>query len=136
MTAAFDITTWRNITKFKFLSMTIYQSDNGTCIDQTTHITTKILEQWFNHGHMTKIVNTPYPTDSTFELELSTDIPLDEETMSKYEMRYHGPFNHTIGKVLHIQQWTQQDINFAVTRLAAFTRNPTKTSFQALEHLM
>ena len=136
LSAAFDITTPKDITTFKFLSMTIYQSDSGTSIDQTTHIATKILEPWFNNGHITKIVNTPYPTDSNFELELSTDTPLDKETLQSYEMKYHGPFNHTVGKLLHIQQWTRQDINFAVTRLAAFTRNPTKIAFHALEHLM
>ena len=81
-------------------------------------------------------MNIPYPTDHNFELDLSSTPSLDNNTLQIYETRYHGPFNHTIGKVLHIQQWMQQDINFAVTRLAAFTRNPTKTSFQALEHLM
>ena len=71
-----------------------------------------------------------------FELDLSTTPALDTDTLQTYETRYHGPFNHSIGKLLHIQQWTRQDINFAVTRLAAFTRNPNKLAFQALEHLM
>lgn len=38
--------------------------------------------------------------------------------------------------MLHIQQWTRADINYAVIRLAAFTRNPNKPAFLALEHLM
>ena len=136
LSAAFDVTTPNDITKFKFLSMTIYQSVDGTSIDQTTHLTTKILEHWFNHGHITKNIHTPYPTDSNFELDLTTDTPLHAETLRTYEMRYHGPFNHTIGKLLHIQQWTRQDINFAVTRLASFIKKPTKHAFHALEHLM
>ena len=133
---AFDVTTPQDITTFKFLSLTIYQSNMGTSIDQTNHIATKILDQWFNNGHLPKIVNTPYPTEHNFELDLSTTPALDADTLQTYETRYHGPFNHTIGKILHIQQWTRQDINFAVTRLAAFTRNPNKLAFQALEHLM
>ena len=43
-----------------------------------------------------------------------------------YETRYHGPFDHTIRKLLHIQQWTRQDISYAVTRLASFTKSPNK----------
>ena len=136
LSAAFDMTTPPDISKFKFLSLTIYQSAHGTSIDQTTHINTKILDQWFNNGHTPKTVNTPYPTDKDFELDLSAAPVLDEDTLQIYETRYHGPFNHTIGKLLHVQQWTRQDINFAVTRLAAFTRNPNKPAFQALEHLL
>ena len=136
ISAAFDITTPPNISKFKFLSMTIYQSKFGTSIDQTTHIATKILDKWFTNGHTPKRVHTPYPTEHTFEFNLSETPPLDDEMLPIYEARYHGPFNHTIGKLLHIQQWTRQDINFAVTRLATFTRNPNKPAFLALEHLM
>ena len=83
-----------------------------------------------------KIVNTPFPTNSTFELDLSQSPHLDDSELEIYEKRFHGPFNHTVGKLLHIQQWTRPDINFAVTRLATFTRCPTKPAFIALEHLM
>ena len=58
------------------------------------------------------------------------------DDLQLYESRYHGPFNHSIGKLLHIQQWTRPDITFSVTRLASFTKNPNKHAFLALEHLM
>ena len=136
LSAAFDMTTPKDISQFKFLSLHKVQSQHGTSIDQTKRITTKILDQWFQQGHPTKIVNTPYPTDNNFELDLTTAPSLDSETLQQYETRYHGPFNHALGKILHIQQWTRHDINFAVTRLAAFTKNPNKLAFHALEHLM
>ena len=136
LSSAFDITTPSDITKLKFLSLTIYQSPQGTSIDQTHHITSKILSSWFDNGHSTKITNSPFPTDSTFEYDLSQSPPLTDDDLLKYESRYHGAFNHSIGKLLHIQQWTRFDINYAVTRLASFTRNPNKYAFIALEHLM
>ena len=136
LSAAFDMTTPKDISQFKFLSLHIVQSQHGTSIDQTNHITTKILDHWFQQGYPTKIVNTPYPTDNNFELDLTTAPSLNSDTLHQYETRYHGPFNHTLGKLLHIQQWTRYDINFAVTRLAAFTKNPNKVAFHALEHLM
>ena len=77
-------------------------------------------------------MNTPYPTNNNFELDLSETPPLEKEELQIYETRYHGPFNHTVGKLLHVQQWKRQDINFTVTRLASFTRNPNKPAFQAL----
>ena len=43
LSSAFDITTPSDITKLKFLSLTIYQSKFGTSIDQTSHIQSKIL---------------------------------------------------------------------------------------------
>ncbi len=84
ISAAFDITTPTDITRFKFLSLTIYQSEYGTSIDQTTHIATKILEHWFNNKHLPKIVNTPYPTNNNFELDLVTAPPFDKEELYLY----------------------------------------------------
>ena len=136
LSTAFDITTPSDVTHMKFLSLSIFQSDNGTSIDQSYHIMSKILSPWFDHGHHIKKVNTPFPTDSQFEHDLSQSSPLVGSDLELYESRFHGPFNHTIGKLLHIQQWTRPDINYAVTRLASFTKNPNKPAFIALEHLM
>ncbi len=102
MSTAFDITTSSDITILKFLSLTIYQSEYGTSIDQTSHIQSKILAPWFDDGHSPKITNASFPTDSTFEYDLSQSPPLDDDDLIMYEKRYHGAFNHTIGKLLHI----------------------------------
>ena len=135
LSSAFDVTTPTDTKYMKFLSLHLYQSEFGTSIDQTKHIK-KILSTWFDNGHTTKIVNSPFPTDPTFELDLSQSPVLTESDLEIYETRYLGAFNHTLGKLLHIQQWTRADINYAVTRLATFTRNPNKSAFIALEHLM
>ena len=136
LSSAFDITTPSDTTKLKFLSLTLYQSDHGTSIDQTNHIHSKILLPWIQHYKPLRITNTPFPTDSDFELDLSQSPALHGSDLQLYEARYHGPFNHTIGQLLHIQQWTRPDINYAVSRLASFSRNPNKPAFLALEHLI
>ncbi len=136
LSSAFDITTPSDITKLKFLSLTIYQSKFGTSIDQTSHIQSKNLAPWFDNGHLPKYVNSPFPTDTHYEEDLAQSTPLQDDELKLYEKRYHGALNQSIGKLLHIQQWTCLDINYAVTRLASFTRNPNKPAFLALEHLM
>ena len=136
LSSAFDITTPSDISKLKFLSLTIYQSSHGTRIDQSHHIQNKILAHWFDQGHLSKKIHFPFPTDSSFELDLSQASPLTGSDLETYEAQYHGAFNHTVRKLLHIQQWTHPDINFAVTLLASFTRAPNKPAFLALEHLM
>ena len=50
--------------------------------------------------------------------------------------RYHGAFNHFVGKQLYIKQQTHLDINYAVTCLASFIRNPNKPAFHALGYLI
>ena len=86
----------------KFLSLHIFLSEYGTSIDQTSH-TSKILSIWFDNGHRTKIVNTPFLTDSTFELDLSQSPVLTSKELEMYEERFHGTFKHTLGKLLRIQ---------------------------------
>ncbi len=136
LSAAFDITTPSAITKFKILSPTIYQSEYGTSLDQTSHIKSNILAPWFDKGHLPKEVNSSFPTKTNSELDLSQSPPLEGDELQKYKSRYHGAFNHSIGKLLHIQQWTCLDMNYTTTHLASFARNPNKPVFIALEHLM
>lgn len=134
----FDIATPQDITKFKFLSLTIYhQSEYGTSIDQTNQIKTKILDHcWFDHDHLPKIINTPFPTDTnSCELDLSKTPPLTGNELVLYETRSRGHFNHTVGKIIHLKQWSRQGINFDVTHLAVFTCNPNKPAFLVLKHL-
>ena len=84
LSSAFDVTTPTNTTRMKFLSLHIYQSDSGTSIDQTQHIN-KILATWFDNGHATKIVNSPFPTDTNFEMDLSQTPVLTESDLELYE---------------------------------------------------
>ena len=67
--------------------------------------------------------------DSSHEEDLLHTPPLSHDDLQLYESKFHGPFNHSIGKLLHVQQWTRTDITYAVTHLASFTKNPNKPHF-------
>lgn len=67
---------------------------------------------------------------------MSQSPPLQPEDLNQYEQKYHGAYNHTIGKLLHIQQWSRPDLNYAISRLAVYAKNPTSMAFEALDYLM
>ena len=104
------------------MSLTFYPSKYGTSIDQTSHIKSKILASRFDDNHLPKFVNSPFPTDTHFEEHLAQSTSLQGNKLILYESQYHGAFNNSISKLLHIQQLTQLGINYAVTRLASFTQ--------------
>ena len=55
LSKAFDITTPTDTTKLKFLSLTIYQSPQGTSIDQTNHIVGKLVDHsLISSWHLTR----------------------------------------------------------------------------------
>ena len=133
---AFDITTPGFQTQISFLSLRIYQSENGISLDQTQHIHTNILATWFPTTSTVKHHDTPINAHPTYEYELAQCKPLTLNELKQYEEKYHGAYNQTIGKLLHIQQWTRPDINYAISRLAVFSKSPTSMAFHALDHLM
>ena len=136
MRNAFDITTPGFQPQLKFLSLRIYQSDQGISIDQTDHIYKNILTDWFQNDTQYQKHDNPIKAHPTYEHELSQSPPLSPEDLTMYEQKYHGAFNHTVGKLLHVQQWTRPDLNYAVSRLAVFTKSPTSMAFEALDYLM
>ena len=133
---AFDITTPEFQYELKFLSLHIYQSEHGISIDQTRYIYTNTLSDWFNNDTDIKRHDNPINAHPTYKYKLSESTPLSPEELEAYENTYHGAYNQTIGKILHIQQWTRPDLNYAISRLAVFSKSPTAIAFQALDHLM
>ena len=136
MSAVFDITSPKKSNIIDFLSLRIYHSEYGTSIDQTQHIHKNVLSHYFPPGYNAKIVDTPIRADPTYEYVLGNSLPLSSTDLPEYEHRYHGPFNVTIGRLLHAQQWTRPDLNYAISRLAVFLKAPTALAFEALDHLM
>ena len=136
MLSVFDITTLKDTTKIDFLSLRIYKTNLGTSVDQTYHIYKNIISGYFDPGHSPKITNTPIRATSTYERDLANDVPLSPIELEQYEKRYRGTYNVIIGKLLHVQQWTRPDLNYAISRLTVFLKAPTASSFEALHHLL
>ena len=136
MSSVFDITTPKDTNKIYFLCLRIYRSKFGTSVDQTYHIYKNILSGYFDPGQNQKIIDTPIRANPTYERDLANHTPLSPTELQQYEKRYKGAYNVTIGKLLHIQQWTRPDLNYAISRLAVFLKAPTASSFEALHHFL
>ena len=136
MQHAFDITTPGYKTQLQFLSLQIYQSAEGLSIDQTHRIYENILQQWFDNNTQYQKHDNNMKAHPRYEFNPSQSPPLSPEDIQAYERMYHGVFNKTIGQLLHIQQWTRPDRNFAISRLDVYTKSPTSMAFEALDYLM
>ena len=101
------------------------------------HIHTNILSEWYkdNNQHFKRHDN-PINAHPTYEYNLSQSPPLQPDDLRQYEQKYHGAYNHTIGKLLHIQQCSRPDLNYAISRMAVYAKTPTSMAFEALDYLM
>ena len=105
-------------------------------MDQTNHIYTNILFDWFKNKENNKKNETPIKAHPTYKYNLSESTPLSPEDLKEYKQPHNGAFNQTIGKLLHIQQWSRRDLNYAISRLAVYAKSPTAMAFQALDYIM
>ena len=136
MQQAFDVTTPGYKQQLTFLSLRIYQSEDEISIDQTQHTYTNILLEWYGNTQNMKCQDTPIKAHPTYKHGLAQSPPLSPSDLQEYETKYHGAFTQTIGKLLHIQQWTRTDLNYTISRLAVYTKTSTAMAFQALDHLI
>ena len=112
----------------KYLNMRIIQTDEGISIDQTHHIKTTILDNWFlpKQTEQLKTADTPYRTDSDFERQLETQLPAIGEDLKLLEKKYGDKYNALLGQVLHIAQVTRMDLAFACARFDSFNVAPNE----------
>ena len=81
----------------------MYQSEHGTSVDQTIHVNIKKIAPWFDNARLPNVINSPFPSDPNFELNLLQFSPFEGDKLQLWESCYHGPFSHTIGKSLLIR---------------------------------
>lgn len=62
--------------------------------------------------------------------------PFSAEELEQYEKQYNRANNQIIGKLLHIQQWTQPDLNYVISHLPVYAKSLTSMAFQALDYIM
>lgn len=129
---AFDVTNPGYKQELTFLSL----QDKGISLDQTQYIHTNILLDWYKDNLNFKGHDNPIKAYPIHKYDLSQSLPLQPDDLHHYEQKYHGAYNHTIGKLLHAQQWSRPDLNYAISRLAVYVKKPTSMAFEALDHLM
>ena len=97
----------------------------------------KISVFYFLSIHVARIIDAHICAKSMYETNLANSKPLPTSELQQYEEQYNWPFNVTIGKLLHVQQWTCLDImNYAISCLAIFLKAPITMAFEAFNHLM
>ena len=81
----------------KYTNLQIFQSPLGFSVDQTDHIT-ELVNEWFPNGKFRKF-DINFSTDSTYEKELMSALPLTGNALCKSEMENYGKFGHTLGRI-------------------------------------
>ena len=72
-------------------------------------------------------------TDSAYEKELLSALPLTGHAFHKAEMKYHGNSGHTFVRMQHITLISRIDLCYATCRLATQTVTPTLPGFQGIK---
>ena len=90
----------------------------GLSVDNTDHIM-KLVTEWLATEKIIK-VGTPLRKDSTYEKELMAALPLTGNTLHKAEMKYHGKFGHTHGRIQHISLISRLEIFYTACRLVLY----------------
>ena len=91
----------------------------------------ELVNEWFPTGKFRKS-DTPFRTDSAYEKEKMSVIPLTGNTLRKGEMEYHGKFGHNLGQIQHIALMSRICICYKAYNLATQTVAPTLPGFQGI----
>jgi hypothetical protein len=119
-----------------YLNLRIIQSPDAISIDQTEHIQSKILSDWFqDDGDPLRTTDTPFRTDNEFERDLAEALPASQTELVELSKQYGGDYRTHMGKFSHVKEWTRPDLGYALTRLGSFSVAPTEVSFQALKRI-
>jgi len=110
--------------EFLFLNLRIIQTEHGTSIDQTNHITQSVLNEYFDKDEKVKYESSAFQLDSKFKYELYTALTMSEEELTRAKKRYTGKNTKWTGALQHIAVWSRQDISHAVMRLSGYNAAP------------
>ena len=82
-----------------------------------------ILLEWFDNKNNKKRQDTPIKAHPTYEDNLAQCPPFSQNDVQHCQIKYEGAYNQTIGKLLHIQEWTCPDINYTISRPAVYANS-------------
>ena len=117
--------------------MRIIQSPHGIIIDQTAHINTNILVQWFPDA--TERVNydlNPLKEYRKFYISLEENRPDTLSEIHHLEERYLGKFSAHIGKIFHIMQYTWTGIKYTTNSISSYSAAPFTPALQGIKHII
>jgi hypothetical protein len=129
----FDLTVCEG-SVLKFLNLRIIQSPHGISFDQTQHIQTTILHDYFKDIPTDSIPCRlyPFPLDAIFEKRLYEAAPLTGIELTNVTKRYRFSFGHLVGSLMHISHVSRPDLSYSVMRYSGYMACPNLPIFEAL----
>ena len=115
----------------KYQIFQIFQPPLGFNVYQKYHIM-GLLNEWLPTGKLIK-VDTTFRTDTTYEKELISALPLTGNSLHKAETEYHRKFGHIFERIQHIALMNIIDICYATCHLSTQTLEPTLPGFQSIK---
>jgi hypothetical protein len=87
----------------------------GISTDQTQHIKSRILHDYFLEIPTASIPKTyyPFPLDSSFEQLLHEAAPLVGHDLQLKKKVFHFSFSHTVGELMHTTNISWPDLAYA-----------------------
>ena len=116
----------------QFLNYRIIQSSYGTSIDQYNHIRQTILQVFFHEGATIPFHSSPFPLETTVEMDLFRSRPLTDEENAEMTKRYNGSYMHWTGVLLHIASKSRWDLEYLAMRLSGYNNCPSIISYEIL----
>lgn len=122
----------------RFLNLRIIQSPQGVSMDQTQHIKSKILHEYFHEIPSSSIPKTyyPFPLDASFEQLLFEAPPLTGRDLQMKEKAFRFSFTHLVGSLMHITNVSRPDLAYACMRFSGYMATPNALIFDALHLAM
>jgi hypothetical protein len=121
-----------------FLNLCIIQSPSGVSIDQTQHITSIILGEYFKGVSSSSIPFKPFPfpIEPAFEQELHEAAPLVGPSLKAKEKEFGFAFSHVVGGLMHIAGITRIDLSYAYMFFSGYMACPNIPIFYAFHRTM
>jgi len=119
-----------------FLNLRIIQTTDAISFDQTQHIENNILPRYFNETTDVPYVSHPFPTDSTYEVELYKAFPLIGNDLQSIIREHNGSLAHWVGELIHVTTHSRPDLAYTTMRLSGYMACPKAPIFRALQQTM
>jgi hypothetical protein len=102
--------------------------------DQTHHIQQTILSEYFKDIPPSSIPCQlyPFPLNAAFERKLYESPPLTGIDLTNATKKFHFPFGHVVGGLMHITSVSRPDLSYSVIHYLGYMATPNQVIFDVL----
>jgi hypothetical protein len=122
----------------KLLNLRIVQSPSGVSFDQTQHIQTTILAEYFEDIAPSSIPKQiyPFPLDPAFEKRLYEHAPLTGIDLTAATKKFRFSFGHVVGSLMHLTTISRPNLAYSIMQYSGYMACPNQPIFDALHLTM